>query len=165
MQAERRTEDKRVLGGIKGLETAYMTKVRVIDKGLLDEVSTQAKASPRLRMNYNFHQSLYEKCHRMLNAVEPGTDIPIHRHPDKDESFVILRGKVRVTTHNDDGSIIEEVVLSQESGDYGVDIPKNVWHKLESLEPASVIFECKAGPYVPHDQDGILHLGEPRNYG
>ena len=56
----------------------------------------------------------------MLNAVEPGTVIPIHRHPTKDEFFVILRGKVRVTTHNDDGSIIEDVVLSQESGNYGV---------------------------------------------
>ncbi len=71
----------------------------------------------------------------MLDAVEPGTVVPIHRHPTKDESFVILRGKVRVTTHNDDGSIIEGVVLSQESGNYGVDIPKNVWHKLEPLEP------------------------------
>ena len=79
----------------------------------------------------------------MLNAVEPGTVVPIHRHPTKDESFVILRGKVRVTTHNDDGSIIEDVVLNQESGNYGVDIPKNVWHKLESLESGSVIFECK----------------------
>ena len=64
-------------------------------------------------MNYNFHQSLDEKCYRMLNAVEPGTDIPIHRHPDKDESFVVLRGKVR---YNDDGSVIESVVLSQEGG-------------------------------------------------
>lgn len=60
--------------------------------------------------------------------------VPIHRHPTKDESFVILRGKVRVTTHNDDGAIIEDVVLSQESGNYGVDIPKNVWHMVEALE-------------------------------
>lgn len=128
-----------------------MTKVRLINKNLLDEVSAHAKASPRLRMNFNFHQSLDEKCHRMLNAVEPGTDIPIHRHPDKDESFVILRGKVRSTTYNDDGSVIDSVILSQEDGIYGVDIPKGVWHKLESLEPDSVIFECKSGPYVPHD--------------
>lgn len=125
----------------------------VIDKALLDKVSVQAKVSPKLRMNYNFHQSLDEKCHRMLNAVEPGTEVPIHRHPAKDESFVILRGKVRVTTHNDDGSIIEEIVLSQESGNYGVDIPKNVWHKLESLEVNSVIFECKQGPFVPHKEE------------
>ena len=127
----------------------------VIDLELLDKVSLEAKEMPRLRMNYNFHQSLEDKCHRFLNAVEPGTVVPIHRHPTKDESFVILRGKVRVTTHNDDGSIIEDVVLSQESGNYGV-IPKNVWHKLESLESGSVIFECKEGPFVPHDAEGIL---------
>ena len=130
----------------------------VVDEQLLNMVSAQAKDSPRLRMNYNFHQSLEDKCHRMLNAVEPGTVVPIHRHPTKDESFVILRGKVRVTTHDDDGSIIEDVVLSQESGCYGVDIPKNVWHKLESLESGSVIFECKEGPFVPHEQEGILEL-------
>ena len=113
--------------------------MRIIDEKLLNEVSAQAKESPRLRMNYNFHQSLDEKCHRFLNAVEPGTEIPIHRHPTKDESFVILRGKVRVTTHNDDGSIIEDVVLSQESGNYGVDIPKGVWHMVEALELGSVM--------------------------
>ena len=128
----------------------------IIDKQLLDDVSIRAQKSDRLRMNYNFHQSLDEKCHRMLNAVEPGTVVPIHRHPTKDESFVILRGKVRVTTHNDDGSIIEDVVLSQENGNYGVDIPKNVWHKLESLEPGSVIFEYKEGPFVEHEVEGIL---------
>ena len=92
----------------------------------------------------------------MLNAVEPGTDIPIHRHPTKDESFVVLRGKVRSTTYNDDGSVIESVVLSQEDGLYGVDIPKGVWHKLESLESGSVVFECKEGPFVPHVEEGIL---------
>ena len=132
--------------------------MKVIDLTLLDKVSSEAKESPRLRMNHNFHQSLDDKCHRFLNAVEPGTVVPIHKHPTKDESFVILRGKVRVTTHNDNGSIIEDVVLSQESGNYGVDIPKNVWHKLESLESGSVIFECKEGPFVEHEVEGILHL-------
>ena len=116
--------------------------MKIIGTALLDEVSAQAKGSERLRMNYNFHESLEDKCHRMLNAVEPGTVVPIHRHPTKDESFVILRGKVRSTTYNDDGSVIESVVLCAEDGIYGVDIPKNVWHKLESLESGSVIFEC-----------------------
>ena len=60
--------------------------------------------------------------------------VPIHRQPTKDESFVILRGKVRVTTHNDDGSIIEDVVLRQESGNCGADISKGVWHMVEELE-------------------------------
>ena len=130
----------------------------IIDKKLLDQVSAQAKASPRLRMNYNFHQSLEEKCHRFLNAVEPGTEVPIHKHPTKDETFVILRGKVRVTTHNDDGSIIENIVLCTEDGRYGVNIPKGVWHTIEAMEPNSVIFECKEGPFVEHEKDGILEV-------
>ena len=132
----------------------------IIDTRLLDKVSTEAKASPRLRMNFNFHQSLDELCHRMLNAIELGTDIPIHRHPTKDETFVVLRGKVRSTTFNDDGSIVESVILCAEDGRYGVNIPKGVWHKLESLESGSVVFECKEGPFVPHEEEGILELPE-----
>lgn len=132
----------------------------IIDTRLLDKVSTEAKASPRLRMNFNFHQSLDELCHRMLNAIEVGTDIPIHRHPTKDETFVVLRGKVRSTTFNDDGSIVESVILCAEDGRYGVNIPKGVWHKLESLESGSVVFECKEGPFVPHEEEGILELPE-----
>lgn len=128
----------------------------IITKEILDELTAKAKASPRLRMNYNFHQSMEDKCHRMLNAVEPGTVVPIHRHPTKDESFVVLRGKVKVSTYNNDGSVIESVVLCQEDGRYGVDIPKNVWHNLESLAPNSCIFECKEGPFVPHEEEGIL---------
>ena len=130
--------------------------MKIIDQTLLDKVSTEAKALSRLRMNYNFHQSLEDKCHRMLNAVEPRTEVPIHRHPTKDESFVVLRGKVKVSTYNDDGSVIESIVLCQEDGHYGVDIPKNVWHNLESMAPNSVIFECKEGPFVPHEEEGIL---------
>ena len=105
--------------------------MKIIDSLMLDGLTAKAKESSRLRMNYNFHKSLDELCHRMLNAVEPGTEVPIHKHPTKDETFVILRGKVRVTTHNDDGSIIEDVVLCAEEGRYGVNIPKGVWHKLE----------------------------------
>ena len=132
--------------------------MKIIDEGLLNNVSEQAKESPRLRKNYNFHQSLDEKSHRFLNAVEPGTVVPIHHHPTKDETFVVLRGKVRVTTYNDDGSVIESVVLCQDDGLYGVDIPKGVWHRLESLESGSVVFECKEGPFAPHEVDGILEL-------
>ena len=128
----------------------------VIDDKILDDLSAQAKASPRLRMNFNFHHSLDELCHRMLNALEPGTEVPIHHHPDKDETFVILRGKIRVTTYNDDGSVIDSVVLCQDDGIFGVDIPKNVWHTLEALEPNSCIFECKQGPFVPHEVEGVL---------
>ena len=96
----------------------------------------------------------------------------MHRHPTKDESFVLERGKVKVSTYNDDGSVLESVVLCQEDGRYGVDIPKNLWHKLEAIETGSVIFECKEGPFsrlassnerpkferVEHEVEGILNV-------
>ena len=132
--------------------------MKIIDEQRLGELISQAKESPRLRMNYNFHQSLDEKRHRFLNAVEPGTEVPIHQHPTKDETFVILRGKVRVTTHRDDGSIIDDVVLCAEEGRYGVNIPKGMWHTIEAMEVDSVIFECKEGPFVEHEVDGILNV-------
>ena len=132
--------------------------MKIIDNNLIDSVVAQAKESPRLRMNYNFHESLDDKCHRLLNALEPGTVVPVHRHPTKDESFVILRGKIRVNTYNDAGQVTESVVLSPADGKYGVDIAKNVWHGVECLESGSVIFEVKEGPFVPHDKDGILEI-------
>lgn len=132
----------------------------IIDDKILDELSAKAKASPRLRLNLNFHQSLDEKCHRFLNAVEPGADIPIHHHPTKDETFILLRGRLRVTTYNDDGSIIEDIILDPLQGRYGVNIAKNVWHTIEALEPNSCIFEVKEGPYVPHEVEGIMLRNE-----
>ena len=74
--------------------------MKIIDEHLLNEVQIKAKDSPRLRMNYNFHESLDDKCHRFLNALEPGTIVPVHHHPTKDETFIILRGKVKVSTYN-----------------------------------------------------------------
>lgn len=132
--------------------------MKIIDEKLLNEVTSQAKQSPRLRMNYNFHQSLDDKCHRFLNAMEVGTVVPIHHHITKDETLVLLRGKVRVNTYNDDGEVVESIDLSPAEGRYGVDISKNVWHDVECLEPGSVIFEVKEGPFVPHEQDGILNV-------
>lgn len=101
--------------------------------------------------------SLQDKCHRFLNALEPGTQIPVHHHSTKAETFVILKGKVRVSTYDDNGEVLESCVISQEEGTYGVDIPKNVWHGLECLEP-SVLLECKEGPFVEHEVDGILEI-------
>ena len=131
--------------------------MKTIDEQLISGVVEEAKKSTRLRKNYNFHQSLQDKCHRFINALEPGTFIPVHHHPDKDETFVILKGKVRVTTYNDDGQVLESSIISQDNGTYGVDIPKNVWHGVECLEP-SVLLECKEGPFVEHEVDGILEI-------
>lgn len=132
--------------------------MKIIDKKLINEVKEMAKTSPRLRMNYNFHQSLDDKCHRFLNALEMGTVIPVHHHVTKDETFILLMGKVRVNIYNDDGEVVESVVLSLEEGRYGVNIPKNTWHGLECLESGSVIFEVKEGPFVEHEIDGILKV-------
>ena len=134
----------------------------LIDNEILDSLTARAQASPRLRMNLNFHQSLDEKCHRFLNAVEPGANIPVHRHPEKEESFVVLRGRIRVITYNDDGTVIENIALNPSEGRYGVNVGKNVWHTVEALEPGSVIFECKEGPYVRHEEEGILERDEGR---
>ena len=101
----------------------------VIDKKLLDEVAERAKSSPRLRMNYNFHQSLDEKCHRFLNAVEPGTVVDIHRHLTKDETFVLLRGRVRVNTYKDDGSIMDSVELSPVDGRQEGQVTVSQWRE------------------------------------
>ena len=134
--------------------------MKIIDDSLLSQVAAEAKASPRLRKNYNFHQSLDDKCHRFLNAMEPGTQIPVHHHPTKDETVVLLKGKVRVTTYNDDGEVVESCIICRENGTYGADIPKHVWHGLECVEP-SVLLECKEGPFVEHEADGILEIKNP----
>lgn len=132
--------------------------MKIIDNKLIDSVVAGAKASPRLRMNHNFHASLADKCHRFLNALEPGTEVPVHHHPSKDESFILLRGRVRVNLYNDQGEVTESVILSHADGNIGVDIPKNTWHNVECLASGSVIFEVKEGPFVPHEQDGILDI-------
>ena len=135
----------------------YRSVSMIIDQHLLDELAAQAKASPRLRMNLNFHQSLDEKCHRFLNAMEPGTVVAVHHHPTKDETIVVLRGRVAVTTYDDVGALIERVELCHEDGRFGMNIPKNVWHTVDCLEPA-VLFECKEGPFVPHELEGVMEV-------
>ena len=133
--------------------------MKLIDDNLIALVAEQAKQSPRLRKNYNFHESLEDKCHRFLNVLMPGTHIAVHHHPTKAETFVILKGRVRVTTYNDQGEILESYELCPADGRYGADIPRNVWHGLECLEP-SVLLECKEGPFVEHEVDGILEIVE-----
>jgi cupin fold WbuC family metalloprotein len=124
-------------------------QIQILNKILLDETSTKARANPRLRMNHNFHTDLADPVNRMLNALEPGTIIPIHRHlhPYKNESLVILRGELDVLLYDDKGEIIERINLNPETGGYGVDIPGEVWHSLEVKKEGTVIYEVKAGPY------------------
>ena len=130
--------------------------MKIIDKSLLDTVTSGAKESNRLRMNYNFHDSLDAPCQRLLNALEPETIVPIHRHQHTSQTYILLRGKLRMMFYNDDKEIIEETVLSSESTNYGIHIPAGVWHAMEVLASGTVIFETKDGPYMPIQECDIL---------
>ena len=130
--------------------------MKIIDKSLLDTVTSGAKESNRLRMNYNFHDSLDAPCQRLLNALEPETIVPIHRHQHTSETYILLRGKLRMMFYNDDKEIIEETILSPESANYGIHIPAGVWHAMEVLASGTVIFETKDGPYMPIQECDIL---------
>ncbi|WP_080903845.1 WbuC family cupin fold metalloprotein [Parabacteroides sp. Marseille-P3160] len=122
-----------------------------IDRTLLDETTARAKVSPRLRMNYNFHEKLDDPVNRLLNAMEPGTYIRPHRHcnPDKNEIFLLLRGRVALFIFDDEGKVLESVILDPDQGEYGGEIEAGIWHGLLVLESGSVIYEVKNGPFAP----------------
>jgi len=126
----------------------------IIDDDMLSALLEEAGKSPRLRTNRNFHRRRGDKCQRLLNAMLPGTVVPVHRHPAKDETLVLLKGKVRVRTYGDGGEVLSSCVLSREEGRHGVDIPAGTWHGVECLAP-SVVFECKPGPYDPDEREEI----------
>jgi cupin fold WbuC family metalloprotein len=125
--------------------------MKLIDKKLLDETTQKAKQSPRLRMNYNFHESLDDPLNRLINAMEPDTYLRPHRHknPDKNEIFLLLRGKAALFLFDDNGTVTEKVILDPSNGVYGGEIPADVWHTLIVLESGSVVYEIKQGPFVP----------------
>ena len=95
---------------------------------ILDETSAKAKTSPRLRMNWNLHESFDDSVQRMFNALEPGTEVPIARHPDSAESLIILRGRLRILIFNDNKDIIEDVVIDPRTDNIGYHVPKGIWH-------------------------------------
>lgn len=130
--------------------------MKLINEDLLNEVTLQAKESPRLRMNHNLHDSLEAKAQRLLNALEPGTVLPVHRHPNTAETYILLRGKIKVMFYNDRKEMTENILLDPMAGGYGVHIPANQWHALEVMESGTVIFEVKDGPYMPLEKENIL---------
>jgi cupin fold WbuC family metalloprotein len=135
------------------MERAIM---ELIDNELLDSVSAKAAESPRLRMNYNFHTSLDAPSQRLLNAMQPGTALAIHRHRYTAETYVVLRGSLRVLFYNDRGEVMETAILNPQNGAYGVNIPLGQWHTVEVLEPDTVIFETKDGPYAPLAAEDVM---------
>lgn len=125
--------------------------MKLINDQLLNETSAQAKTSARLRMNHNFHEELDDPVNRLLNAMEPGTYLRPHRHlhPPKDEIFLILRGKIMLFLFDEKGRITDKILLSPEAGSYGAELKAGVWHGLLVLEPDTVLYEIKKGPFTP----------------
>jgi cupin fold WbuC family metalloprotein len=131
--------------------------MKIINESLLDSISAQAVKNQRLRINYNFHKQLDDPLNRLLNAMEPGSYFPPHRHknPDKEEIFLVLRGNVAVFVFDDDGAVVSSTEVSPQKGVYGMEIEAGVWHSLIVLEPCTVVYEVKKGPYVPLTPDNI----------
>lgn len=127
----------------------------LIDDKLLDEVAALAQTSERLRMNRDMRNSTADTSQRMLNALEIGTVLPIHRHPTTSETQFLLRGKIDVMFYDDQRHEIERFHLDPRNGMYGVDIPAGIWHNLVVIEPA-VIFETKDGAYKPISPEDVL---------
>jgi cupin fold WbuC family metalloprotein len=127
----------------------------LIDDRLLDELMKEAAESPRLRMNRDMRNSAEDKSQRMLNALEMGTVLPIHRHRTSSETQVLLRGRIDVIFYDDNGVEIERFHLDPRKGMYAVNVPIGQWHNLEVIEPA-VIFEAKDGAYAPLAEEDVI---------
>ena len=148
-----------------------MIELQVVDRELLDAVSAAARTAPRLRKNHNLHQSDAAACHRLLNGIEPGSYIRPHRHldPEKDESFIMLRGRLGIVTFDAQGEVTGSVLLEAGGDRVVADIRHGVYHSALALESGTIFFEAKAGPYlplVPEEQAGFAPAeGSPEAAG
>ena len=128
----------------------------IIDNLFLDILTSQAKSSPRLRMNYDLRNNPEDHSQRMLNALEPGTVMPIHRHRNSSETVVVLRGKVKWLFYDDNGNLTDSFIV-EASGDLcGLNVPQGQWHSLECLESGSVIIEAKDRVWEPFSEEDII---------
>lgn len=127
-----------------------------ITHALLDELTAQAKASPRLRMNLDLRNTPADGSQRMLNALEPGTPLPIHRHRKSSETVVCLRGHLREIFYDDAGVVTEVIDLAPGSDCVALCIPIGQWHGVEVLESGTVILECKDGAYEPLGEEDMM---------
>jgi cupin fold WbuC family metalloprotein len=141
--------------------------MKIVTHDLLLQLTASASSLPRLRKNHNLHPSDESRCHRLLNAIEPASYIRPHRHldPEKDEAFILMRGRLGVILFSDTGEVTESVTLSHKAGILAVDIPHGIFHTAVSLEPGTVFFEAKAGPYLPLDETEIAAWAPPEGDG
>jgi cupin fold WbuC family metalloprotein len=125
--------------------------IRSIDAALLDAVSREAQARPRLRANYNFHPADDFPAHRLLNAIEPDSYLSPHRHldPAKDETIIVLRGALGALSFDETGSVLQQWLLTPGGACCGIDVPHGTWHTVIALQPGIVLFEAKSGSYRP----------------
>lgn len=128
-----------------------------ITQAVLDELSAQAKASPRLRQSFDLRNTPEDNSQRMLNALEPGTIMPIHRHLASSETVVLLRGKICWHFYDDAGKETESVVLDANGDVRCINVEKARWHSLECLAEGSVLLESKDGRYEPLREDELLN--------
>jgi len=125
--------------------------MKIIDNTTLDRLSAEAGENPRRRRNLNIHPTDDFCCHRLFNAIEPDSYIRPHRHldPVKSETFVIVRGELGVLTFDDQGNVLEKVLLAAGGPVVALDVPHGIFHTAVSLAAGTIFFEAKAGPYLP----------------
>ena len=126
----------------------------IIDSHTLDTLTAAAKASPRLRMNFDLRNSPADGSQRMLNAIEPGTEMPIHRHRTSSETVVCIRGHFEEYFYDEDGNLTETIDMVP--GGVVVNVPAGQWHSLKSLESGTVLLECKDGPWAPLGPEEVM---------
>lgn len=129
----------------------------VISQELLEKLTAAAKTSPRLRMNYDLRNSEEDGSQRMLNAIEPGSPLPIHRHRHSSETVVCLRGRLQEIFYDEKGEETEVIELAPGGDCIALNIPIGQWHTVRVLESGTVILECKDGAYEPLGAEDVLY--------
>ena len=128
----------------------------IIDKNILDDLTARAKASPRLRMNLDLRNSPADRSQRMLNAIEPGTVLPVHRHRSTSETVVCIRGHFEEYFYDDAGVLVD--TIDMRPGGLVLCIPVGQWHSLRSLESGTVLLECMDGPWAPRSEEDVMSI-------
>ena len=130
----------------------------IIDSNILDILSGQAKVNPRLRQSFDLRNSVEDKSQRMLNALEPGTVMPIHRHRNSSETMIVIKGSLKEYFYDEQGNVTGEWVCAPNSDCIGINIPAGQWHNLECLESGTVLFESKDGAWEPLGDEDVLNV-------
>lgn len=128
----------------------------LLDKEFLDNLSKLASENSRLRTSFDLRNSDKDNSQRMLNALQPGTIVPIHRHPATAETLIVIRGSICQKFYNEKGELTDTFVLKAGGECSALQIPAGQFHSLECLEAKTVIFEAKDGPYMPVSSEDIL---------